>query len=262
MEKKAIAIEALLVWAYREQRVDLWWAGRKGLMPLEAAVEAAVPVPHYDRRPLEQELLDAELGRDAKRSRLASSLTPEDMPPDALALHRLVLKLPREAMVLAVLHARRGDRPDQLERGARYAPADGWAVVEGWRARLARAADGARLAKSQIHPKTRWPWLTWVRWSPDPRDVLAARTLYDTWRDGLATLLWYLTQSPELLRDHAVGALLPEVARPLQDFERDYCERADALGALQGQPLASRHVVPGDIDIGEIGVKRRRWTAE
>lgn len=263
MGKRAIAIEQLLTWAYREQRVDAWWSGRKGLMAMERDVEAAVAgaVPVFNRSRLDQALLDAEVSADERRSLIAANLAPDEMPADALALHRLVLRLPREALVLAVLHARRGDRPDQLEGGACWAPADGWYLAQGWKAKRALAPEGARLANSAIHPKTRWPWMTWLRWEPDPRDVLAARTAYATWREGLASLAWYLAQVPELLRDHALNGELPTEALPLRDFERAYVLRAEAFGYLEGEPASSGHVVPGDPDVGEVGVKRRRWSA-
>jgi hypothetical protein len=273
MAKQLITIEALLVWAYREQKADHWWTSHQGLMPGELAVQSG--------RPQLRLSVGGTLAHEADdTSSFARMLVPWQIDGDAKAVHELVLGLPMAQQTAVVMSARRGRRPELLARPPRFVPtgdlapatraeAEHWqSYMQGprrgrsWYSTAALAAlrrfevrPGTLLAPTVNHPRSRRPALTELRIDPDPRDWLAAATLYETWRAALATLAWFLRQS-DRLEHHALLPDLPPSAPPPPSFVTYFVARATDAHP-EGNPLAARPRVPSDPDWELVGMRRR-----
>lgn len=224
LAQKAISIEALLVWTYRDQKADVWWDSHQGLFMGEQALAVRKPLGFQssyngvaDRDPVD----DCAVTR---------ALVPWSIPDDAQRVHRQVRALSRRDQALVVMHGRRADRPDaylgELPR----------LTAKRWRAK----AEGKE-AVTVMHPKTKRGWYCEVEVSPDPRDMLAARTLYSAWRDTLRALAWSL-RAAAALELFAVTEALPPLAEPLPGWAMDYIARAGE-GTPRSELAPARHVV-------------------
>ncbi|ODT50275.1 hypothetical protein [Devosia sp. 63-57] len=188
---KAVDVEDLVVWAFRDQKIEAVaarLAGPSGLQPSPESNLAQVLA----------------LGCRVQTSSAGAMHMAVQCHEDAAVIYDAVMALPAEATMLLIRHGRNGTRPDWIEDGPGR-----------WVCQVDKAGNPKKL---YIDPHAKRGFIGYARpvlEGNDPAEVEEARRAYDVWRYALVDLVPLLNAE---MVDHE--ALLPAVAvRPWEFAE-------------------------------------------
>ncbi len=183
---KAMDVEDLVVWAFRDQKIEAVAARLAGPSGLQASPESS----------LAQIMA---LGCRVQTSSAGSMHMAVQCHEDAAVIYDAVMALPAEATMLLIRHGRNGTRPDWYEDGP---------------GRWIEQVDGAGNPKKlylDAHAKKGFiGYAQPILEGNDPADVEEARRAYDVWRYALVDLVALL--NAEMVDYEALPPAAP--ARP------------------------------------------------
>lgn len=189
---KAMDVEDLVIWAFRDQKIEAVAARLAGPVGLQPSPESN----------LAQILA---LGCRVQTSSAGAMHMAVQCHEDAAVIYDAVMALPAEACMLIIRHGRNATRPDWYEEG----PGRWVDQVD---------TDG-NPKKQYLDPHTKRGFIGYARpvlEGTDPAEVEKARREYDVWRYGLVDLVPLL--NAEMVDHEAIG---PEAAkRPWEKKEK------------------------------------------
>lgn len=209
-------IERLLIWAYRDQRVERGDIGGPAMLGVSGTGKV-----------IEYLQLGCRVDGSGAGARFVGA--GDDAASDAILIDRLVARHRRAGLVR--LHARAGSRPDWRPAARwRFVPEqreevpslDGVALrLPGYEAlreywpsklhmpsRVSDAVENAARWRAKGHPLNRYVDVVPVQECDSPDSVASAREEYRAWRDALVALRDAMLWAPPL-RDWEVAADLP-----------------------------------------------------
>lgn len=188
---KAMDVEDLVIWAFRDQKIEAVAARLAGPSGLHASPESN----------LAQILA---LGCRVQTSSAGAMHVAVQCHEDAAVIYDAVMALPAEACMLIIRHARNATRPDWYEDGPGR-----------WVEQVDREGNPKKL---YIDPHARRGFLGYARpvlEGNDPAEVEEARRAYDVWRYGLVDMVPLL--NAEMVDHEAIGPAVS--ARPWEGRE-------------------------------------------
>ncbi len=180
---KAMDVEDLVIWAFRDQKIEAVAARLAGPRGLQASPESN----------LAQILA---LGCRVQTSSAGAMHMAVQCHEDAAVIYDAVMALPADACMLIIRHGRNATRPDWYEDGPGR-----------W---VDQVDKDGNPKKQYLDPHTKRGFIGYARpvlEGNDPDDVEEARRAYDVWRYGLVDLVSLLNS--EMVDHEAIG---PEVA--------------------------------------------------
>lgn len=188
---KAMDVEDLVIWAFRDQKIEAVaarLAGPSGLQPSPESNLAQILA----------------LGCRVQTSSAGAMHMAVQCHEDAAVIYDAVMALPAEATMLLIRHGRNATRPDWYEDGPGR-----------WVEQVDKAGNPKKL---YLDPHAKRGFLGYARpvlEGNDPADVEEARRAYDVWRYALVDLVGLL--NAEMVDHEATG---PEAdARPWEKQE-------------------------------------------
>jgi len=183
---KAVDVEDLVVWAFRNQKIE---AVARGMMP-------ALPTWSSDSSLAEVLALGTKVDTTSAGSRFVALHCKED----AAVIFDAVMALPKEAQMLVVMHGRNGTRPEWHAEG----PGE-------WVQPLDKKGRPKKLWRDPAKQRGYLGLAPKVLVGTHPAVVEEARRAYCVWWLGLCDLV-DLLNGPDGLVEHC--ALRPRDARP------------------------------------------------
>lgn len=231
MDQRAIDVEVLLQWAYREELPKGQTSSAEAVWDSIADYGAAGGVachadagpqrydfgePHPDAKilaaavtALEDLIIDWEASTDALMGDMAAILVARDV----------LMVRPLRTAALVTMHAKMGTRPD-------------WRDAVPWASPVPSAKDHCRpMLVGECRGRNHYTTGSYcpLRWEPSPITIALARAEYAAWHRGLHALCQTVTLARHVL--------LPPVAPEQPWFERQAPRRVYAVGERQATKL-------------------------
>lgn len=187
--RKRVTIEDLLIWAYRDEKVDRVEAGPAAGFHTGYGRVSACGTASVERYGL--------LGCFVDGSRMMVS---PRAPDDAVAVHEAVQAFAVETRVLIMVHARAATRPEWRRVPVRCLP-------------VMRLKAGRQVPAVTYHPTEKRPSFCPVQYAgDDERQLACKREAWRLWAHGLQRLAEWFRDGPRVLSRHEVTVHMPELA--------------------------------------------------
>jgi len=198
---KAMDVEGLVIWAFRDQKIE---AVARGMMP-------SMPTWSADSSLAQVLALGTKVDTTSAGSRFVALHCKED----AAVIFDAVFALPEEARMLVVKHGRNGTRPEWHEEG----PGE-------WVQPVDKKGNPKKLWRDPVKQRGFLGYVPRELVGTHPDVVEEARRAYCVWWLGLSDLVELLNRPFEGMTEHV--ALRPKDATPPW-FDADAQGRADPV---------------------------------